>query len=149
MAPPPAPPAEGGGSEVGLARELKPPAQSLPFLLRSPSHHAAAPPSPSSPVSATSPQVLRVLLDRLKNEVTRQAAVKALATIARSPLNIDLSPVLAPALAELTGFLRKANRQLRQAALNALDAIVCKDGSRVEPAVLQSGAAWRLLWESR
>lgn len=90
-----------------------------------------------------------MLLDRLKNEVTRQAAVKALATIARSPLNIDLSPVLAPALAELTGFLRKANRQLRQAALNALDAIVCKDGSRVEPAVLQSGAAWRLLWESR
>lgn len=83
-------------------------------------------------------QVLRVLLDRLKNEVTRLAAVKALATIARSPLNIDLSSVLAPALAELTTFLRKANRQLRQAALTALEAIVRKDGSRVDPAVLQS-----------
>ena len=66
-------------------------------------------------------QVLRVLLDRLKNDVTRLTAVKALATIARSPLNIDLSPVLAAALAELTSFLRKANRQLRQAALTALE----------------------------
>lgn len=37
-------------------------------------------------------QVLRVLLDRLKNEVTRLAAVKALATIARSPLNIGETP---------------------------------------------------------
>lgn len=37
-------------------------------------------------------QVLRVLLDRLKNEVTRLAAVKALATIARSPLNIGKAP---------------------------------------------------------
>ncbi|KAI3438734.1 hypothetical protein D9Q98_001153 [Chlorella vulgaris] len=83
-------------------------------------------------------QVLRVLLDRLKNDITRLTAVKALATIARSPLNIDLSSVLAPALTELTGFLRKSNRQLRQASLAALAAIVSKDGSRVEAGVLQS-----------
>ncbi|KAI3438733.1 hypothetical protein D9Q98_001153 [Chlorella vulgaris] len=83
-------------------------------------------------------EVLRVLLDRLKNDITRLTAVKALATIARSPLNIDLSSVLAPALTELTGFLRKSNRQLRQASLAALAAIVSKDGSRVEAGVLQS-----------
>jgi hypothetical protein len=98
-----------------------------------------------STLAISIPQVLRVLLDRLKNEVTRLAAVKALATIARSPLNIDLSSVLAPALAELTTFLRKANRQLRQAALTALEAIVRKDGSRVDPAVLQSGG-WLRGW---
>ncbi len=45
------------------------------------SHTPGSTPTPHS-------QVLRVLLDRLKNEVTRLAAVKALATIARSPLNI-------------------------------------------------------------
>ncbi|PRW59351.1 cullin-associated NEDD8-dissociated 1 isoform B [Chlorella sorokiniana] len=99
---------------------------------------AAAVASLGDALGADVAQVLRVLLDRLKNEVTRLAAVKALATIARSPLNIDLSSVLAPALAELTTFLRKANRQLRQAALTALEAIVRKDGSRVDPAVLQS-----------
>jgi cullin-associated NEDD8-dissociated protein 1 len=92
-------------------------------------------PVPPSPLL----QVLRVLLDRLKNDVTRLTAVKALATIARSPLNIDLSPVLAAALAELTSFLRKANRQLRQAALTALEV-----GVVVDP-------RWRLAvgWEGR
>ncbi|KAL4425586.1 hypothetical protein ABPG75_009602 [Micractinium tetrahymenae] len=94
--------------------------------------------APAAAAAAGGPEVLRVLLDRLKNEITRLTAVKALATIARSPLNIDLSSVLGPALAELTSFLRKANRQLRQAALAALEAIVSKDGSRVDPAVLQS-----------
>ena len=32
-----------------------------------------------------------MLLDRLRNDVTRLAAVKAFTTIARSPLHIDLS----------------------------------------------------------
>lgn len=95
-------------------------------------------PLPAAAPAAAGPEVLRVLLDRLKNEITRLTAVKALATIARSALNIDLSSVLAPALAELTSFLRKANRQLRQAALSALEAIASKDGSKVDPAVLQS-----------
>lgn len=36
-------------------------------------------------------QVLKALLDRLRNEITRLTAVKAFATIASSPLNIDLS----------------------------------------------------------
>lgn len=62
-----------------------------------------------------------MLLERLRNEITRLTAVKAFASIAQSPLSLDLSPVLEPLLAELTGFLRKANRVLRQAALSALE----------------------------
>ncbi len=159
-----------------------------PPLAQAPPHPCL---TPSLPLPPAAPQVLRVLLDRLKNEITRLTAVKALATIARSPLNIgalpapgaavptwptglqpergllrpllrqlacvcatpqysvcvagrtahrtaihatcrtnchspgrtlaDLSSVLGPALAELTSFLRKANRQLRQAALAALE----------------------------
>jgi cullin-associated NEDD8-dissociated protein 1 len=61
------------------------------------------------------------LLDRLRNETTRLAAVKAFIRIAQSRLQVDMSPVLEPLLAELTSYLRKANRQLRQASLAALE----------------------------
>ena len=45
-----------------------------------------------------------------------------MATICSSPRTAaDLTPVLEPALVELTSFLRKANRMLRQAALAALE----------------------------
>ena len=48
--------------------------------------------------------------------------VRALATICASPLKgSDVSSVLEPTLTELTGFLRKANRMLRQASLVALE----------------------------
>ena len=63
----------------------------------------------------------QVLLERLRNEITRLTAVKAFASIAQSPLSLDLSPVLPPLMAELTGFLRKANRVLRQASLSAIE----------------------------
>ena len=63
---------------------------------------------------------LQVLLERLRNEITRLTAVKALADIARSPLPLPLDAALQPALPDLTSFLRKANRQLRQASLSAL-----------------------------
>ena len=63
---------------------------------------------------------VQVLVERLRNEITRLMAVKALADVARSPLRLPLDAVLAPALPELTSFLRKANRQLRQASLSAL-----------------------------
>ena len=63
----------------------------------------------------------QVLLERLRNEITRLTAVKAFASIAQSPLSLDLSPVLEPLLAELTSYLRKANRVLRQASLSAIE----------------------------
>ena len=64
---------------------------------------------------------MQVLLERLRNEITRLTAVKAFASIAQSSLDLDLSPVLEPLLAELTTFLRKANRVLRQASLAAIE----------------------------
>lgn len=64
---------------------------------------------------------LQVLLDRLRNEITRLTAVKAFALIGQSSLDLDLRPVLEPLLAELTSFLRKANRVLRQASLAAIE----------------------------
>eukprot|EP00850_Spirogloea_muscicola_P001350 SM000005S17147 [mRNA] locus=s5:408611:419235:+ [translate_table: standard] len=67
---------------------------------------------------------LPLLLDRLRNEITRQTVVKAFSTIAESPLGVDLSPVLEQVLSELTSFLRKANRALRQASLVTINALL-------------------------
>ena len=54
--------------------------------------------------------------------------------------------MLAPALAELTSFLRKANRQLRQASLSALDVRAGAgrvDGRQGERCLLACEAAGR------
>eukprot|EP00249_Psilotum_nudum_P024642 c29247_g2_i2 orf=410-4126(+) len=74
---------------------------------------------------------LPVLLDRLRNEITRLTAVKAFATIAESPLRIDLSCVLEQVITELTTFLRKANRALRQASLSTLNALLVAYGNKI------------------
>lgn len=66
---------------------------------------------------------LPILVDRLRNEVTRLTAVKAFASIAASPLNIDLSSVLGDVVNELCEFLKKADRALRQGALSTLVAL--------------------------
>ena len=58
----------------------------------------------------------------MRNETTRLAGVKAVAQVAGSRLDLDLGGVLEPVLAQLTAFLRKASRPLRQAALAAIEA---------------------------
>ncbi len=67
--------------------------------------------------------VLRTLLDRLRNEITRLAAVRAFNVVAASALPLDLAGpgVLEPVTAELTSFLRKALRPLRLSSLLALE----------------------------
>ncbi|CAE6064044.1 unnamed protein product [Arabidopsis arenosa] len=77
------------------------------------------------------PSCLPVLVDRMGNEITRLTAVKAFAVIATSPLHIDLSCVLDHLIAELTGFLRKANRVLRQATLITMNTLVTAYGDKI------------------
>ena len=73
--------------------------------------------------------MLQVLLDRLRNEITRLTAVRAFGTIAASPLPVDLAGagVLEPVAVELTSFMRKALRPLRQAALATMQ-VCCSVG---------------------
>ncbi|XP_068647216.1 cullin-associated NEDD8-dissociated protein 1 [Aristolochia californica] len=82
-------------------------------------------------LQAELPACLPVLVDRMGNEITRLTAVKAFAVIANSPLKIDLSCVLDHVFAELTAFLRKANRALRQATLGTLNSLVVAYGDRI------------------
>lgn len=77
------------------------------------------------------PSCLPVLVDRMGNEITRLTAVKAFAVIAASPLRVDLSCVLEHVIAELTAFLRKANRALRQATLGTLNSLIEAYGDEI------------------
>uniref|UniRef100_A0A2K5N1I2 Cullin associated and neddylation dissociated 2 (putative) n=1 Tax=Cercocebus atys TaxID=9531 RepID=A0A2K5N1I2_CERAT len=82
--------------------------------------------------------ILLLLLDRLRNEITRLPAVKALTLVAVSPLQLDLQPILAEALPILASFLRKNQRALRLATLAALDALAQSRGLSLPPSAVQA-----------
>lgn len=69
-------------------------------------------------------QCLPIMQDRLKNEITRLTAVKALTTVANSHLNIDLSPILSESMPVLAGFLRKNQRALKLGTLILIETLV-------------------------
>eukprot|EP00252_Welwitschia_mirabilis_P011775 TRINITY_DN2619_c0_g1_i2.p1 TRINITY_DN2619_c0_g1~~TRINITY_DN2619_c0_g1_i2.p1 ORF type:complete len:818 (-),score=176.90 TRINITY_DN2619_c0_g1_i2:413-2866(-) len=89
-------------------------------------------------LKAELPTCLPLLVDRMGNEITRLTTVKAFAVIASSPLRIDLSCVLEHLFAELTLFLRKANRTLRQATLATLNCLVVSYGDKIDSSIFEN-----------
>eukprot|EP00045_Choanoeca_perplexa_P014712 m.175090 g.175090 ORF g.175090 m.175090 type:complete len:1246 (+) comp16767_c0_seq1:136-3873(+) len=87
-------------------------------------------------VADTVPELLSVLMQRLDNEITRVAAAGAIATVARSPLNIDLSAILHPALSAFSKDLKKNNRQLRVSALSTMDVLLTEHHANVSEDVV-------------
>jgi cullin-associated NEDD8-dissociated protein 1 len=79
------------------------------------------------------PQILALLMDKLRNEITRMPTLKALALIATSPLSVDLSPILASAVSELSQFLRQQSRPLKLTTLETLLALVQSNSGRMTP----------------
>ncbi|KAF0288887.1 Cullin-associated NEDD8-dissociated protein 1 [Amphibalanus amphitrite] len=75
-------------------------------------------------LQAQLPVCLPILLDRLRNEITRLTTVKALTMIAASPLKVDVRVILGEALPILGSFLRKNQRALKLATLTLLDRLV-------------------------
>lgn len=69
-------------------------------------------------------QVLGLLMERLGNEMTRMATLKALAAISVSPLKVNLRPILPHATEELAVFLRQQSRPLKQTTLETLLALI-------------------------
>eukprot|EP00611_Tribonema_gayanum_P000986 TRINITY_DN1074_c0_g1_i3.p1 TRINITY_DN1074_c0_g1~~TRINITY_DN1074_c0_g1_i3.p1 ORF type:complete len:839 (+),score=442.73 TRINITY_DN1074_c0_g1_i3:116-2632(+) len=82
------------------------------------------------------PAVLALLMDRLRNEITRVATLRALAQISSSPVRVDLGPVLTDATQELALLLRQQSRPLKQAALEALLALLRGNAARMDGALL-------------
>ncbi|XP_068108853.1 cullin-associated NEDD8-dissociated protein 1-like [Hyperolius riggenbachi] len=79
---------------------------------------------------------LQLILERLRNEITRLIAVKVFTLIAGSPLKIDLRPLLKDALPILASFLRKNQRALRLATVSALEVLVKNYSDCLKPAML-------------
>ncbi|XP_075039823.1 cullin-associated NEDD8-dissociated protein 1-like isoform X1 [Mixophyes fleayi] len=79
---------------------------------------------------------LQLILERLRNEITRLTAVKVLTLIAGSPLKIDLRPVLKDALPILASFLRKNQRALRLGTVSALGVLVKNYSDCLKPPML-------------
>jgi len=69
------------------------------------------------------PTCFPILIERLRNEITRLTTVKALQIIAESPTHIDLQTIFPEALPLLSSFLRKNYRTLKLASANSLLAI--------------------------
>eukprot|EP01087_Luapelamoeba_hula_P011790 TRINITY_DN324_c0_g1_i1.p1 TRINITY_DN324_c0_g1~~TRINITY_DN324_c0_g1_i1.p1 ORF type:complete len:1220 (+),score=279.85 TRINITY_DN324_c0_g1_i1:138-3797(+) len=83
-------------------------------------------------------KALKILLDRLHNEITRLTSVNAIIAIASSPLNIDLRSILNESVKALSDFLRQNNRQLKQASLKALAVLVQKFGKDISSGLFSS-----------
>lgn len=80
---------------------------------------------------------LPIFMDRLRNEVTRLSAVKALTVIAGSALRVDLSSILADVIPALGSFLRKSHRPLKLHSLSLLDTLVAHYSHFINAKLLQ------------
>ncbi|KAG1427949.1 hypothetical protein G6F59_003503 [Rhizopus arrhizus] len=78
-------------------------------------------------------EALNVLLERLRNEVTRLISIKALAVVAQSPVAVgdSLQKCVTVAAVELTLLLRKNNRGLRIASLECLCILISRHGDHI------------------
>ncbi|ETO22841.1 hypothetical protein RFI_14352 [Reticulomyxa filosa] len=81
--------------------------------------------------------ILDILCSRLGNDVTRQTALHAFATIADSPLKIDLSKHVNKLIGESSSFLRKHQQSLKVDTAVTLRSLFRSSGAKVEPKMTQ------------
>ncbi|CAI5732825.1 unnamed protein product [Hyaloperonospora brassicae] len=80
-------------------------------------------------------KVFPLLMERLNNEITRVHSIKAIGTIARSKLDLDMSPILEECTHTLAQLLRQQSRTLKQATLAALNDLVVYKGAQMSDAL--------------
>ncbi|KAG3100547.1 Cullin-associated NEDD8-dissociated protein 1 [Phytophthora idaei] len=76
-------------------------------------------------------EVYPLLMERLNNEITRVQSIKAIGVIARSKLNLDMSPILMECTQTLAQLLRQQSRTLKQATLATLNDLVVHKGANM------------------
>ena len=85
--------------------------------------------------------VLKLLLDKLGNEVTRIRALHAIKHVAESPTAINMQPMLEDLVREVIAFLRQASRPLRIASLDALNAVMARYGGSASKSLCKEVAS--------
>jgi len=76
-------------------------------------------------------RLLSLILLRLKNETTRLVAMKTISAIAGSDeYKVDLSPILADAVLELSSLLRQSNRGVKYHSLQSLNILIRNHGGK-------------------
>lgn len=86
-------------------------------------------------------RLLELLLERLRNETTRIAAIKNLSAIAAATENgkaVDLTPIMADAMTSMSSFLKFHSRALKQTTLEAMDIVTINHGGTLPDGVLFS-----------
>lgn len=78
-------------------------------------------------------QSLNIILDRLRNEVTRSSALSAIKILCSPSSTIDLSLILEPLAKELVSFLRKHSQALRNDSASTLVLLVSSHGAKLSP----------------
>ncbi|RLN98459.1 hypothetical protein BBJ28_00019453 [Nothophytophthora sp. Chile5] len=81
-------------------------------------------------------EIYPLLMERLNNEITRIQSIKAIGVIARSKLNLDMSPILAECTQALAQLFRQQSRTLKQATLDTLNDLVVHKGSNMSEELL-------------
>ncbi|CAI5744011.1 unnamed protein product [Peronospora destructor] len=76
-------------------------------------------------------EIYPLLMERLNNEITRIQSIKAIGVIARSKLNLDMSPILVECTQTLAQLLRQQSRILKQATLATLNDLVVHKGAKM------------------
>ncbi|KAL7749659.1 hypothetical protein RI367_004887 [Sorochytrium milnesiophthora] len=88
-------------------------------------------------LTAHSDEWSNALLDRLRNEITRLTAVKAVTNVAESPLRpFDSTKSVSDIATEVAGLLRKSNRTLREASIRCLEILVRQYHKTLSPQLL-------------
>lgn len=80
-------------------------------------------------------EVYPLLMERLNNEITRVQSIKAIGVVARSKLNLDMSPFLVQFAQTLAQLLRQQSRTLKQATLTTLNDLVMYKGIHMSEAL--------------
>ncbi|CEI99860.1 hypothetical protein RMCBS344292_13940 [Rhizopus microsporus] len=85
-------------------------------------------------------EAFNVLLERLRNEVTRLISIRTLAVIAQSPIVVgdEFQKCVVIAVDEVTLLLRKNNRSLRIASLECLCVLISRHGECVQEKSLRN-----------
>ena len=77
--------------------------------------------------------VMTLLRRRLDNEITRIPTLRAICTIASSPLQLDLSGFVTESIVEISCYVRQQNRILKQTTLQVIDALALHNSASMPP----------------